>query len=66
VRCYEVANETVTQDHLAAMETYLATHQRDRHGSIDYRAEDVGLDRDDLADRFAAYTERFLSPAEAP
>jgi hypothetical protein len=59
-RSFEVASEALTLDDLAAMRTYLSTHERDRHGSIDYRPEDVGLDREDLEDRFATYNERFL------
>ncbi len=65
-RSFEVANETVTQDDLAAMSGYLATHQRDRHGGIDYRAEDVGLDVGDLNNRFDAYIDRFLNPDQVP
>ena len=42
------------------MAGYLAGHQRGRLGSIDYRAADVGLDVDELAERFRPYTERFL------
>jgi len=60
-RVYALAGEEVTDEAAAAMTTYLSEHQRDRHGRIDYRAEDIGLDPDDLRRRFAAYTERFLS-----
>ena len=42
------------------MRTYLDTHPRGRLGRIDYRAADVGLDLDDLRDRFAPYVKRFL------
>ncbi|MET3960352.1 hypothetical protein ABIE44_000286 [Marmoricola sp. OAE513] len=57
---YELAGEPVTDEARAALRGYLDNHQRDRHGRIDYRAEDVGLDVDDLRERFAAYTARFL------
>jgi hypothetical protein len=30
------------------------------HSPFDYRAEDVGLDLDELRGRFAPYVERFL------
>ncbi|MGO4256257.1 sulfotransferase family protein [Marmoricola sp. RAF53] len=57
---YALAGEPVTAAAATAMAAYLAEHQRDRHGRIDYRAADIGLDPDDLRARFAAYTERFL------
>lgn len=60
-RVYELAEEPLTSTAEAAMQEYLAGHQRDRHGRIDYRAEDLGLDADELRERFAGYTERFLS-----
>ena len=40
--------EPVTVEAERAMREFLASHQRDRHGRIDYRAEDLGLDVDDL------------------
>ncbi len=57
---YALAGEPVTHEARAAMQGYLDSHQRDRHGRIDYRAEDLGLDPDELKQRFAAYTARFL------
>ena len=35
-------------------------HARGRLGRIDYRAEDLGLDKDELRQRFAPYVERFV------
>jgi hypothetical protein len=35
-------------------------HWDDHRRGIDYRAEDVGLDLDELRGRFAPYVERFL------
>ncbi len=60
-RVYELAGEPLSAEAGAAMRAYLAGHQRDRHGRIDYRAEDLGLDPDDLRLRFAGYTARFLA-----
>lgn len=57
---YELAGEPVTPVAEAAMQEFLATHQRDRHGRIDYQAAAIGLDADELRERFAAYTARFL------
>jgi hypothetical protein len=59
-RVFELADQPFTTDVDAAMRAYLDTHQRGRLGRIDYRASDVGLDLDDLRDRFAPYVERFL------
>lgn len=60
-RVYELAGEPVTPAARDAMRGYLDGHQRDRHGRIDYRAEDLGLDPAELAERFAGYTRRFLA-----
>jgi hypothetical protein len=58
---YALAGEPVTEEAAAAMKAYLDGHRRDRHGRIDYRAADLGLDPDELRGRFAAYTQRFLA-----
>lgn len=58
---YDLAGETVTPEADAAMREFLDSHQRDRHGRIDYRAADLGLDVDELGERFAGYTARFLA-----
>ncbi len=60
-RIYDLSGESLTAEADAAMRAYLAGHQRDRHGRIDYRAEDLGLDVAELGERFASYTERFLA-----
>lgn len=60
-RILELAGEPVTDRVRAAMGDYLAGHQRGRLGRIDTRAEDLGIDEDDVRRRFAAYTERFLA-----
>ncbi|HTR71567.1 MAG TPA: sulfotransferase [Mycobacteriales bacterium] len=59
-RVYELAGEPLTLADEQAMSDYLGGHRRGRHGTIDYRAQDVGLDLDDLRGRFAPYTARFL------
>jgi hypothetical protein len=60
-RIYALAGEPVTPEASAAMGDYLAGHERGRLGTIDYRAADVGLDPDELRERFAPYVARFLS-----
>jgi hypothetical protein len=57
---HALAGEPVTDAARTAMRTYLDAHRRDRHGRIDYRAEDLGLDAEELRGRFAAYSARFL------
>ena len=59
-RVLDLADLPPTDVSDAAMRDYLESHQRGRLGRIDHRAADVGLDPDELRDRFAPYTERFL------
>ncbi|WP_243057228.1 sulfotransferase [Nocardioides sp. SR21] len=59
-RVLALAGEQVTPEAAAAMADYLAGHQRGRLGTVDYRAADVGLDEDELRERFAPYAARFL------
>jgi hypothetical protein len=56
-----LAGDPVTEAVRASLIHYLASHQRDRHGRIEYRAADLGLDIDELRERFAGYTARFLT-----
>lgn len=60
-RIYALPGEPVDAEAGAAMAEYLAGHERGRLGTIDYRAEDVGLDIDELRERFAPYVARFLA-----
>jgi Sulfotransferase family len=57
---YELAREPLTEECDSAMTAYLASHLRGRLGEIDYRAQDVGLDEAELAQRFSTYAQRFL------
>lgn len=59
---YDLAGEPLTGEVKDAIAGYLDTHQRDRHGRVDYRAADIGLDTGELRERFAPYAERFLAP----
>lgn len=60
-RAIRLAGEVVTDTARDNMTHYLETHVQGRNGSIDYRATDVGLDVEDLSERFAPYVERFLA-----
>jgi len=56
-----LAGDTLTDLARDNMTAYLETHDRGRLGTIDYRADDLGLDLAELESRFAPYTERFLA-----
>lgn len=60
-RIYDLADQPFGEAPLAAMEAYMADHPRGRYGRVDYRPEDLGLDPDELRERFAFYTDRFLT-----
>jgi len=57
---YERSDQPFDERSEEAVQKYLARHERGRLGRIDYRAEDVGLDADELRERFAPYVARFL------
>jgi hypothetical protein len=59
-RIYNLAGQAFTEDVEAMMAAYMSDHPQGRHGRIDYRAEDVGLDRSLLERRFGFYADRFL------
>ena len=55
-----LAGEPVTAEAATAMATYQAAHERGRLGRVATSCEMFGLDEDDLRNRFAPYTSRFL------
>jgi hypothetical protein len=57
---YARADQTFDARAERSIGEYLAGHRRGRLGTIDYRAEDVGLDTHELRARFAPYVQRFL------
>lgn len=59
-RVWDTAGYVPNDESRAAVAEYLAGHTRGRLGTVDYRAEDLGLDRDELRRRFAPYVERFV------
>lgn len=60
-RVWDVAGYSPTDDSRRAVADYLAGHTRGRLGSVDYRPQDLGLDREELRARFAPYVERFVN-----
>jgi hypothetical protein len=60
-RIYALAAQPFDAGVAAAMTAYMTEHPQGRHGRVDYRPEDVGLERADLERRFAFYAQRFLA-----
>ncbi len=58
-RIYELADQPLDEPARAAMEAYVATHQRDRHGGLVYDLADFDLDPDAVRAENCVYTERF-------
>lgn len=59
-RVWATAKYVPSDESRKAVADYMAGHTRGRLGKIDYRAEDLGLDKDELRQRFTPYVERFL------
>jgi hypothetical protein len=57
---YELAGEPLDDAALGAMRAYLDGHRRGHLGTIAYDPAAVGLDPDELRERFAPYVDRFL------
>lgn len=60
-RVWDVAGYEPNTESRQAVADYLVGHTRNRLGRIDYRPEDLGLDRAELERRFAPYVARFVS-----
>ncbi|WP_208029670.1 sulfotransferase family protein [Rhabdothermincola sediminis] len=63
-RIYAVADQPLDDRARAAHQRYLASHQRDRHGSILYDLADFALDPSACRTATRSYTERFGIPTE--
>lgn len=64
-RVWDVAGYAPSPESRQAVAAYLAGHERGRLGRVEYRAEDLGLDKDELRTRFAPYVERFVNPSNS-
>jgi hypothetical protein len=60
-RILDLAGEPISDEVRAAIEGYLADHQRGRLGRIATSAEMFGLEEDDMRARFSRYAQRFLA-----
>jgi len=59
-RVWDTAGYEPSKESRKAVADYMAGHTRGRLGKVDYRAEDLGLDKDELRRRFAPYVDRFV------
>lgn len=59
-RVYDAAGEDLDNDAHRSIQEYVDSHQRGHLGTIQYDAAQVGLDIDELRERFAPYVERFV------
>lgn len=57
---YALADQPYDERARAAMAEFCVAHPRGRHGGVVYEPRDLGLDRDDIAQRLFAYRERFV------
>lgn len=60
-RVYALAGEPMTDETRAAIDGYLAGHQRNRFGRVRCDGAMFGLDDQELSARFRGYTDRFLT-----
>jgi len=59
-RVWDTAGYDPSAQSRKAVSDYVAGHARGRLGNVEYRVEDLGLDKDDLRRRFAPYVDRFV------
>ena len=59
-RVWDTAEYTPSNESRKSVADYMAGHTRGRLGKVDYRAEDLGLNKDELRRRFAPYVDRFV------
>ena len=60
-RVYALAGESMAHETSSAISDYLAGHHRGRLGRVATTCEMFGLDENVVRERFASYTQRFLS-----
>jgi Sulfotransferase family len=63
-RIYQLAGQPLDDSVRQAMAEFRAEHPRGRYGGVLYNADDLGLDREEIAARLAAYRKRFIDSAE--
>jgi hypothetical protein len=63
-RVFAFCDEPMGAATRARVRAFLDENPRGRHGTIDYRLEDLGLDARELRERLGFYSERFDLPEE--
>jgi len=58
---YALADQPYDERARTAMSEFCVEHPRGRHGGVSYAPEDLGLDTDEVANRFRDYRDRFVS-----
>jgi len=58
-KIYAVAEHPFTEQTRRAMDAFMATHPRGRHGTVVYRPEEFGIDRAERHHAMQSYMERF-------
>jgi hypothetical protein len=64
-RIYELAGQPMTPGVRAAMDDFMDTHPRGRHGTIAYQPDMLGIDTDERRRALAFYSDRFGVASEA-
>ena len=57
---YDLAGATYDADVRAAMDEFIATHPRGRHGEVVYDLAAFGLDAEEVGERMSGYRKRFV------
>jgi len=63
-RVFAFCGEPLEGEVRANVRAFLDANPKGKHGTIDYRLEDLGLDEGELRERLRFYSERFGVPAE--
>ena len=61
-RVFEFAGQPFTEETARAIDAFLLDNPKGKHGLVDYRLEDLGLDPDERRGALAFYRERFNVP----
>jgi hypothetical protein len=64
-RVYAFADQPWTAEAERAIADYMAANPRGKHGTVDYRLEDVGLDADERREALRFYSDHFGVAPEA-
>jgi len=63
-RIYDIAGQPMDDRAEAALENYIATHERDRYGKVIYDVDQIGIEVAKRREQMRGYSERFGIPDE--